>query len=303
MMIQFTLQPLYTDVLMLEYLSKSFDIENINKVQVEREVTREGKTFMEKYWVNPDEMEKDDIIIGGYQNLPKNHQLHPSHRNYKEFQTAGASNLYFGNNAKITLKSFGKWVTSLNDSTKTFLFKYTYGFDKLINNYLRGIRNASNLDAKGLKQFHGVIKTIEHAIDNFELKDDMIVHRKVSMSLMKQFQVNDIWQDEGFCSTSTVNGSYSGHIDGDVCDITIKVPKGKGRGAWMAPISKFPNENEFLLNRGTLFKILSIKGNHVEMEIVGREPKDLDNINKSMKDEQSYNKFLWNDGELIKHKG
>ena len=306
-MICFTTNPTYTDKQILRYLfdvlpntefHKSILDFTLGKVQVERSVNRQGTSFIEKYWVNPNEIEKTDIIIGGYQNLPKTHELHPSKRTYKEFQSAGASMLYFGNNEKITLKSYGKWAKTLTEDVKNLLNKYTHGLDGIMNGYLRGLNNPSPIQKKILQKF---IRVMQHQIDNFELKDDIIVHRKVSIDMLQDFKnsQNNIWQDDGFCSTSTVKGSYSGKIKGEVLDITIKVPKGKGRGAWMAPLSHFPHENEFLLNRGTLFKINKIEGNHVEMEVIGREPVPIEELTKSI-NSINYDKFVWQRGEIHK---
>ena len=306
-MLCLTNKPTFSDFQLLKYLAKSIDLsksDNIGKIQVEKTITREGTTFIEKYWKNPDEgIAKDERVIGGYHNLPKNHPEHPSNRVYKEFQSTGASNLYFGNNPKITLKSFGKWASSITENMKTAVNMYTHGLDRLANGLLR--RTDKSYPPDITRKLNTTIDVLEKALDQFELKDDIIVHRKASASMLADFvkSPNGVWQDDGFTSTSTVKGSFSGKIEGGVLDITIKVPKGKGRGAWVSPMSHFPNENEFLLNRGTLFKIESIKGNHIEMSVVGRDPKELD-LKKSISDndfgdiQPNPAKFLWDTGEL-----
>lgn len=292
------------------------------EVQVEHTITRNGTTYTEHYWTSPENVKHGDRIIGGFHNLPKDHLMYhdESPKSYKTFQTAGASMLYFGNNEKITLKPYGKWASKLTALHKVLLYKYTHGFDKGFNSYLRGLLHVKGMQDT-VKKLNKAIHDMEKSIDEFELKDNIIVHRKVSSSMLKEFinAPHGLWQDDGFCSTSTVKGSYTGKLEGGVINLVIKVPAGKGRGAWLAPLSHFPNENEFLLNRGTKFRINKIRGDTVEMEVIGREPKDLEDLKKSLDNagsEQlneldnvlkelhdnlsgiSYDKFTWQPGEL-----
>lgn len=302
-MIHFTSSPLCADSMVLDYISKSVS-DHVGKVQVEKMVSRDGSTFIEKYWKNPDEgIAKDEVVIGGYHNLPKSHPDHPDNRTYKEFQSSGASNLYFGSSEKITLKSFGKWMSGLTDNMKSAVTMYTKGLDRLANGLLRGTSHDS-YSADTMRKLHNAISTLEQALDRFELKDDIVVHRKASSSLLADFtkSPDGVWMDDGFTSTSTVKGSFSGHIDGGTIDIVIKVPKGKGRGAWVSPVSHFPHENEFLLNRGSMFKVTAIRGSTVEMTWVGRDARPLE-MRKSISDDfidlqPNPTKYIWQPGQI-----
>ena len=64
---------------LLKDLLKSFKLhkDRSHLVQVERTVTKKGKTFIQKFWVKPDEVKKTDIVIGGHKNLDPSH---PSHK-------------------------------------------------------------------------------------------------------------------------------------------------------------------------------------------------------------------------------
>lgn len=59
--------------------------------------------------------------------------------------------------------------------------------------------------------------------------------------------------------------------------MVIDVPAGKGVGAWIAPLSGTEEEYEFLLQRGTKFRIKSVLESNnkteIHMEVIGNEPK------------------------------
>ena len=123
-------------------------------------------------------------------------------------------------------------------------------------------------------------KNMESAINKFDLPDNIQIYRRAEISLLKDFekilQAGGIFQDDGFTSCTTLKiGSTENEIE-----IVVLVPKGKGYGAYIAPMSAFPEECEFVLNRGTIFKVRSIdevapKNFRVVIELIGRSPKEL----------------------------
>lgn len=126
------------------------------------------------------------------------------------------------------------------------------------------------------------IGSLEATINKFGLDDDMIFHKLADISLLKFFQTvratSGLFQDEGFTDTSAV------HIDApsnDFIEVKILVSAGKGRGALLSSMSPFPEECQFTLNCGTIYKILDITQNafgiwQVTVEAVGRNPKETD---------------------------
>ena len=128
--------------------------------------------------------------------------------------------------------------------------------------------------------FVEMTKNIESAINKFDLKDNIIVYCRADISLLNYFekilQTGGIFQDDGFTSCTTLKiGSSDEEIE-----MVITVPKGKGYGAYIAPMSDFPEECEFLLNRGTFFKVHDINKNNfgnfeIYVEVVGRSFKEL----------------------------
>ena len=124
------------------------------------------------------------------------------------------------------------------------------------------------------------IKYLESAINKFDLPDNIQIYRRADISLLKDFekilQAGGIFQDDGFTSCTTLK---IGSTENDI-EVVVLVPKGKGYGAYLAPISAFPEECEFVLNHGTIFKVRSIDKNElgnfkVVVEVVGRSPKEL----------------------------
>lgn len=123
-------------------------------------------------------------------------------------------------------------------------------------------------------------RNLESAINKFDLEDNIIIYRRAEIALLnyfeKIFQAGGIFQDDGFTSCTALKiGSTENEIE-----IVVLVPKGKGYGAYIAPLSAFPEECEFVLNHGTIFKIRSIeeyepKNFRVVVEVIGRSPKEL----------------------------
>ena len=139
----------------------------------------------------------------------------------------------------------------------------------------------SDLTMKMYPQFvKDQIRHMESAISTFELKDNIAVFRWAELSMLKFFEkVRDnggFFQDDGFVSTTAV---VPKPLD-DLIEVKIGVPAGMGRGAWIAPMSEFPEECEFVLQRGTIFQVVDItqeenKRWKVFIVIVGCRPKEL----------------------------
>lgn len=316
----FTDFPSATDELVLQYLNTSLSksvLEDLEKsknrtglVQVERTVYKKGTTFTQKFWIRPDRFMAGDKILQGSKNLDiylnkiftdKEKKLS---KKPKEFTWADDAYEYFGLDSydRTKGKSFVVWSDTLDEDEKDAIEQYTNFNYKVVNNYLRG---KGELDDWDTIKAQKIIKPLEKAIDRFELKDDIIVHRKMSANVINMFKVGDIWQDDAFVSTTPIKGSFIPLGDDDtqslkVIDMVIHVKAGKGVGAWVAPISEFRDENEFLLNRGTRFRVKRIgsnfEGGHVvELEVIDRKPEDLrKSVKHTTRITQSHmDKFTW----------
>lgn len=151
------------------------------------------------------------------------------------------------------------WEKAITSGERDATVYYTGSAYTSINKLLR---NDGYDSSSG--QMRNTIDNIDKAISKFDLKKNLTVYRGSGAQLVGGYttaaEINAnmkgaIVRDKGFMSTSAVHGSqFSGKLKYE-----IKVPKGKGRGAFVAPISHFKHENEFLLKRGTQFKVMGAK--------------------------------------------
>ena len=118
---------------------------------------------------------------------------------------------------------------------------------------------------------------MESGIGKFELPDNIVTYCRADISLLDYFEKNlksdGIIYDSGFTTTTMLKiGSTENELE-----ISIMVPKGIGHGAYTAMISAFPDECEFVLNRGSFFKVRKVDRENfqVVVEVIGRSPKEL----------------------------
>jgi uncharacterized protein (TIGR02452 family) len=191
--------------------------------------------------------------------------------------------------------AFGHDPETVADYFYSLLIDEEFGayFDKIIfaildrgaKRNLKAFQSAFDDDSAKMSEFEMIkqqVRNLESAISEFDLSRSAIFHRLADISLLNFFQIvhaNDgYFQDEGFTDTSAL------HIDApneNFIELEIIVPMGKGRGAYLAPMSAFPEECQFTLNRGTIYKVSEIKQTEagiwqVIVEVVGRNPKELD---------------------------
>ena len=150
---------------------------------------------------------------------------------------------------------FTKWKDGMTGGEKKSVEGYT-GIDyKQINARLR--------EGDDLGSYKKQVDEIDSAISKFNLKKNIKVYRGTGMHVAQmmfgttnpkeieaKFKGGTI-KDKGYMSSSTnknktFNGGFRLHI-------TVK--KGKGKGAYIAPISNFEGESEFLIKRGANLKI------------------------------------------------
>lgn len=322
-----TQNPFVLDVRTLVYLescgsefAKSALLEPLMKskqrtglVQVERTVTKKGTTFIQKFWTRPDRVQKTDIILQGQKNLDaynkRIEQTKEQHQFVKLDEDEDAWE-YFGMDESDDELPYGQWSPTLSTDERNSIRRYTGHLYKRINSLLRGTPMEFTSVEK-IQKTKEIIHHIEKALDRFELRDGLVVHRLMNPKSISLFKEGEIWQDEGFTSTTPIQGSY-GSMEYDPeegVNIVIRVPPGKGHGAWVSPISPLPHENEFLLNRGTRFKINKItkvgSGYRIEMDVVDHIHKDISDLRpsfafKSINLSKNGDKWIWMTGDIKK---
>lgn len=249
-------------------LLKALGKDNSNKMLVARTVYRDNKTFIQHFWVNPDEVKRDDRIVTKYPNVPDNSQKY----HHLEWESDAYDLL---GDWGDTTKPFGKWKEKMPLTHEQALEEYTYNSDSM-NNYLRYDKTYDDAIRQNLETDR---KRIEDAMSSFEIPEPLTVHRAVGVEMLEKFEqaqkFGGIFKESAFCSTTVIEGSFGGR---EKLQMVIDVPPGKGIGAWVAPLSEFPEEAELLLNHGTLFEVHNITpatkehGPIVELTVVGRDP-------------------------------
>lgn len=151
---------------------------------------------------------------------------------------------------------YNDWRHKLSQIEYAAVRRYTGADYQDINDVLRksGLAHTS-------QDLRDCINDITNALSTFQLKKSITVYRGAGSAIFGgQKTVDEInamakagarLKDLGFMSTSASSGAqFSGSYK-----FIITVPAGTGRGAYVAPLSHFKSENEFLIQRGTSFKI------------------------------------------------
>ena len=190
---------------------------------------------------------------------------------------------------KYTLES-SKEIPKVNNFLKNITSKESKAITKYtksewcsdINTYLRGKKKSFSQESwEALKKScEPVIKTISGALKKGIAHDDIMVYRGTSASIFKglgifdDYDINDIRrrkmsakeldtmtkgliiQDKGFMSTTVASDSNTstGQFNSGIV-LEIKIDKGSTGGGYIAPISDYYDEREWLLDKDTRLQI------------------------------------------------
>ena len=274
---------------LLRILMKSF-----NKVLVEKTVKRDNKIFTQHFWVNPEDIKHDSEYKVRYNrhllpdNHPQRHQTNDDITDFHEFTSEEDIENILGGIMSDEDTPFGKWVRHRVVGEKKAIQEYTGGPCAAINKYLRGIYKIVDALANKhkywnismVKRILPTIPYLDKTISKFELPIPIKVHRVVNLDMLQTFidaqnSKDGIFVEDGYCSTTLLQGSF-GEEETDIT-LDINIPAGIGIGAYLDPVSEYGGEYEFLLARGTMLKIHSITpatedhGPIVHMEAIGRK--------------------------------
>lgn len=169
-----------------------------------------------------------------------------------------------------------KWYKHLTEDHKHAILQYTGRWYMTMNGLNRKTLNPGTIPPQDLSKARRWMKLIEEALSTYVLKQDVVLHRQVKQDMLPLFQKSfkspdRLFTEPGFFSSTPVIDSFRRP---NTIDLVVKVPKGKGRGAWIKYLSKYPREREFLLNSYSTFTVDSIQkidGKwRVELTYVGR---------------------------------
>ncbi len=157
-----------------------------------------------------------------------------------------------------------EWISNLTNEEIHAIRKYSYnsfeeGEDKFysrINAMLRGdIPTDSTLEK--------YIDIISKALKKSKTKRTITCYRRVNVNPVECFSNGDYFSLYQFISTSVIEskalpGKYT---------MVIKVPKGIAAG-YIEKISIFPKQRELLLDKDCIYRLISVKGTVIEMEVI-----------------------------------
>ena len=164
----------------------------------------------------------------------------------------------------VLRKESASWIESLSGKEKHAIEKYTYNsgdrkpdrFFERLNGMLRGDRPEDTV----LTEY---ARTLSVAIQKNELRHDVICYRNVDLDLYSDLTDGDIFKEKQFISTSVVKKAA---LDKKY-KVTIYAPKGS-KCAYIEKLSKYPKQRELLLDKDSLFKVISKKENEIELQVI-----------------------------------
>lgn len=156
------------------------------------------------------------------------------------------------------------WLNSLSEKEKHAIKKYTFNsgdqkpdrFFERLNAMLRG-------DAVEDKNLRDYAETISGALKKSRIQHDVIAYRNLDIPLYDEFEVNDLITEGQFISTSVTQGAALNKS----YKILIYIPKGS-QGAYIEKISKYPKQRELLLDKDTIFRVISKKEKEIELQVI-----------------------------------
>lgn len=161
-------------------------------------------------------------------------------------------------------KDSRKWIQSLTVEERKAIEKYTLNsgdskpnrlFER-INEMLRGARGHDD-------KLQRYADTISTALGKNRLQHDVICYRRVSVNVYGNYEAGEIFKEPQFISTSVVRSKA---LKGDY-EVVIYAKKGS-RCGYIEEISKKPSQRELLIDKNTIFRVLSNKENVIELEVI-----------------------------------
>lgn len=169
--------------------------------------------------------------------------------------------------------------TSLNiyktfsDKEKDHLEGYCDLKYESINSYLRG--QEDNFLDMTKPQIENYIESLDKISSQSMLTQNTKLFRGTDMTYFEDMKVGDTFESKSYFSTSTscIEAlNFLSDEEKDPCLLEINAPEGS-KGFFVAPVSRYKDEKEFLLPKENKYKILSIekvKDTHkIKLELIG----------------------------------
>lgn len=170
----------------------------------------------------------------------------------RRFETESECREYFD-------ESLRAWDKNLDILEKIAVKSYSGDDYRDINGFLRGKNKLSEDDVAEVKK---QIRRLDSALMQFELKDYIRLYRgRGTKTPVTTDMIGTVLEDDPAYQSSSLlkrvaedfaGGKENPHV------FEICMPPGKGRGAYIAPMSQYKGEQEFLIARGTKYKIIDV---------------------------------------------
>lgn len=165
----------------------------------------------------------------------------------------------------VLRKEAQPWIESLSDAERIAFEKYTFNpGDKKPNRFYERLNRMLRGDAEEDSVLRGYAEKISGALKRSTLKHDVICYRTVTENPFPHNVAGDIVEPEQFFSTSVVK---SGALKKGNYNIIIYAKAGTFAG-YVEGLSEFKKQRELLLDKDSLYRVLSTKGNQILLEVI-----------------------------------
>ena len=165
----------------------------------------------------------------------------------------------------VLRKEAQPWIESLSDAERIAFEKYTFNpGDKKPNRFYERLNRMLRGDAEEDSVLRGYAEKISGALKRSTLKHDVICYRTVTENPFPHNVAGDIVEPEQFFSTSVVK---TGALKKGNYNIIIYAKAGTFAG-YVEGLSEFKKQRELLLDKDSLYRVLSTKGNQILLEVI-----------------------------------
>lgn len=165
----------------------------------------------------------------------------------------------------VLRKEAQPWIESLSDAERIAFEKYTFNpGDKKPNRFYERLNRMLRGDAEEDSVLRGYAEKISGALKRSTLKHDVICYRTVTENPFPHNVAGDIVEPEQFFSTSVVK---AGALKKGNYNIIIYAKAGTFAG-YVEGLSEFKKQRELLLDKDSLYRVLSTKRNQILLEVI-----------------------------------
>ena len=164
----------------------------------------------------------------------------------------------------VLRKEAQPWIESLSDAERIAFEKYTFNpGDKKPDRFFERLNRMLRGDSPEDETLRMYAERISGALKRSPLQHDVICYRSEAVNLFSNAAVGDVFSRNQFCSTSLVKtGTLKKKYN-----IVIYARAGSYAG-YVEDLSEFKEQYELLLDKDTLYRVLSVKDSQTVLEVI-----------------------------------